>query len=66
MDAEIEYTENFVKTIFKEDLNFVLDAIKEVHSKESGWKIGEVEKQELPDGRLKIIVPLTKYKTRTR
>ena len=66
MNTEIEYTENFEKTIFKEDLKFVLNAIREVHSEEYGWKMGEVKQQELSDGRIKIIVPLTKYKERTR
>ena len=66
MDNQVEYQENFEKTIYKDDLEFVIKAIKEVHSEEYGWKMGEIIKQELPDGRLKITVPLTKYKTRTR
>lgn len=60
------YSENFVKTIYKEDYERVMQAIREVHNEETGWIIGEVMKEELPDGRLRITVPLTKKNEKAR
>lgn len=64
---ELEYQEIFTKTVFKEDVEYVIRAVKEVHSEYSGWEIGEPRIIPVDDRNVKIEIPLKKYtKERTR
>lgn len=64
---KLEYQEIFTKTVFKEDVEYVIRAVKEVHSESYGWEIGEPKIIPVDDRNVKIEIPLKKYtKERTR
>lgn len=64
---KLEYQEIFTKTVFKEDVEYVIRAIKEVHSESYGWEIGEPKIIPVDERNVKIEIPLKKYtKERTR
>ncbi len=63
--GEIQYQEEFVKSNVSNDahsINYVLDQIKEVHSSDNGWVVGEPVIVPNSDGMtVTIKVQLTKY-----
>lgn len=64
---KLEYQELFTKIVFKEDVEYVIKAVKEVHSEYSGWEIGEPKIVPIDERNVKIEIPLKKYvKERTR
>ena len=66
MERELEYSEEFTKTVFKEDVDYVIRAVKEVHSETSGWEYGEPVITPVDDRSVKIEIPLKKYKINER
>lgn len=57
------YRENFRKTnVEPSSLLYVMDQIRQVHSADAGWEVGEpVIESKNPDGTINFYVPLTKY-----
>lgn len=56
------YNEDFVKTINPDAFGYVMSQIREVHTQEEGWVVGEPKViSKNPDGTITISVPLTKY-----
>lgn len=66
MERELEYEENFTKTVFKEDVEHVIRAVREVHSELSGWEIGEPVVTPVDERNVRIEIPLRKYKVNER
>ena len=66
MERELEYSETFTKTVFKQDVQYVINAIKEAHPETSGWEYGEPVVTPVDERSVKIEIPLKKYKTNER
>ena len=66
MERELEYSETFTKTVFKQDVQYVIDAIKEAHTEKSGWEYGEPVITPVDERSVRIEIPLKKYKINER
>jgi len=66
MERELEYEEKFTKTVFKEDVEHVIRAVREVHSELSGWIIGEPIITPIDERSVRIEIPLKKFKLNER
>jgi len=66
MERELEYSETFTKTVFKQDVAYVINAIKEAHPETSGWEYGEPVVTPVDERSVKIEIPLKKYKVNER
>ena len=66
MERELEYSETFTKTVFKENVTYVINAIKEAHPESYGWEYGEPVVTPVDERSVKIEIPLRKYKINER
>ena len=66
MERELEYSEVFTKIVFKENVDYVIKAIKAAHAETFGWEYGEPVITPIDERSVKIEIPLKKYKVNER
>lgn len=60
MDKPI-YTEDFVRTVDPDNIDYKIAAVIEAHPASSGWVVGEPRVEKVSGGQVRLIIPLSKY-----